>query len=212
MRPARWSKKTDELVRTIAGRCRPRLQSELGNWLDANPRFEAFVLAHQDKVRKKLGTDDEESRLDVRAELLVAHRLLTDRRFTVAFEAHGARQAAPDLTVTFRTNQRFNIEVTRMRSDASVESGRLANVIAGKLRQLLGGEPNVLVLHGSGLTTEGLAQSAQLVKSRGNAAYVRLGGVFALEATTVSYWPNREARWPLAEPIVIAIMACFAAG
>lgn len=211
MRPPRWSKKTDALVRTVAGGCRPRLQSELGDWLSANPRFEAFVLAHQDKVRKKLSTDDEESRLDVRAELLVAKRMLMDRRFSIVFEAYGARQAAPDLTVTFRSNQAFNVEVTRMRSEAPVEPGRLANVIGGKLRQLLGGAPNVLIVQGNGLTTEGLAQAAQVVKVRGGPGYVRLSGVVAIDEANAAYWANREARWPLSEPIVAAVTACLAA-
>ncbi len=70
-RPPRWSKKIDELVGHVAARCRPGLQSELGHWLDNRPLFRDFVSTNQDKVRKKLNaTDDEESRLDVRAELL----------------------------------------------------------------------------------------------------------------------------------------------
>jgi len=61
VRPTRWSKKTDELVRTVAGRCRPRLQSELGHWMEDNPRFQSFVVAHQDKERKKRAAADHES-------------------------------------------------------------------------------------------------------------------------------------------------------
>ena len=75
-RPPRWSKKTDQLVRHVALRCRPGLQSEL----------------------------------------LVANLIVADRRFELSFEAYGARRLGPDLTVAFRTNQRFNIEVTRLRT------------------------------------------------------------------------------------------------
>src|SRR4029077_20691480 len=91
-RPARWSKKTDALVRHVAPGCRPALQSELGDWLEDSARFTAFITTHQDKVRKKLSTSDEESRLDVRSELRVAYLILADRRFELAFEAYGARR------------------------------------------------------------------------------------------------------------------------
>jgi hypothetical protein len=194
-RPPRWSKKTDELVRHVALRCRPGLQSELGHWLEDRSRFRAFITANQDKVRKKLSTtDDEDNRLDVRSELLVAYLLLADRRFELSFEAYGARRLGPDLSVTYRTNQRFNLEVTRLRATAdpgnaggalvsgvppaSDESSgpaggepgpgvaRLANVITGKLRQLPGDVPNALVIttRGLPLSEETLAAAARLLK------------------------------------------------
>src|SRR5919197_4629750 len=95
-RAPRWSKRIDALVRYVAERCRPGLQSELGGWLLESPRFLEFVSAKQDKVRKKLnGIPDDDSRLDVRAELLVAYLALADRRFSLAFEAYGARQPGP---------------------------------------------------------------------------------------------------------------------
>src|SRR5437870_4026925 len=174
-RPPRWSKKTDQLVLYVASRCRPGFQAELARWIENSPRFAAFITAHQDKVRKKLTTsDDEEHRMDVRAELLVAYSIVADRRFDVAFEAYGARRVGPDLTVTFRANQRFNLEVTRLRPtidagvpgssagapDAAGDSAsrdpgpgvaRLANVITSKLRQLPGDMPNVLLIAARGL-------------------------------------------------------------
>src|SRR5690348_11962610 len=76
-----WSKRTAQLVHYVAPRCRPRLQSELAHWIENQPRFRAFVAVNQDKVRKKLTTsDDEEHRLDVRAELLVAYLIAADPR------------------------------------------------------------------------------------------------------------------------------------
>ncbi len=194
-RPPRWSKKTDQLVQHVALKCRPGLRSELAHWIENCPRFRAFITTNQDKVRKKLSTsDDEEHRLDVRAELLVAYLIVADRRFELSFEAYGARRLGPDLTVTFRTNQRFNLEVTRLRMtgdagnasrgllagvppscDASSEPAsrdpgpgvaRLANVITGKLRQLPGDIPNALLIAARGLplNEDSLIAAVRLLK------------------------------------------------
>jgi hypothetical protein len=210
----RWSKKTDELVWYVAQRCRPGFQSELGNWLEDNSRFRTFLVAHQDKVRKKLTTsDDEASRLDVRSELLVAYLILADRRFEVSFEAYGARSRGPDLTVSYRANQRCNLEVTRLRATgeapaspegANPGTARLANVLASKLRQLPGEIPNALVISSRGLELgeDALAAAARLLKSHADARddaffarrgfksardfyaqYLRLGGAFLLDET-----------------------------
>ena len=111
-RPPRWSKKTDELVQDVAQLTRPSLQSELGDWLQDNARFRSVITEYRDKVRKKLSAFDEQARLDVRSELRVAYLILQDRRFRLKFEAYGARQGGPDLSVAFRENQRFNLEVT----------------------------------------------------------------------------------------------------
>jgi hypothetical protein len=234
------------LVRYVAARCRPGLQSELGRWLESSPRFRTYLAHNQDKVRKKLGrssTDDEESRLDVRAELLVAYLLLADRRFELAFEAYGAHQLGPDLTVTFRANQRFNLEVTRIRSSASeaadsghdgeLQAQRLANVIAGKLRQLPGDIPNGLVITARGLafTEESLAAATRLLKAHSDrkddaffarrglenarnfyARYLHLSGVFVLDEAAAVFSANREARNPLPREVVVALSACLTNG
>jgi hypothetical protein len=179
------------LVRHVARRCRPGLQAELGHWLESCSRFRAFITANQDKVRKKLSSAaDEESRLDVRSELFVAYLILADRRFELSFEAYGARRLGPDLTVTYRTNQRFNLEVTRLRAigdlgNADGEPGpaaaRLANVITSKLRQLPGDAPNALVIttHGLPLSEASLAAATRLLKmhsdGKDDAFFVRRG-------------------------------------
>lgn len=283
-RAPRWSKKTDQLVRHVAYRCRPRLQSELGQWLDNSSRFSAFMTAYQDKVRKKLTTaEDEESRLDVRSELLVAYRLLADRRFELAFEALGARRLGPDLTATYRGNFRFHLEVTRLRATAaalptgdpasaqprdaqssspgagsagprspassgaepaSVEpsraetavAARLANVVAGKLRQLPGDLPNALLITTADvpLTENTLAGAARVLKAhagqkddaffgrRGYRAardfhvqYLHLSATVSLDESTaepaakVNVLLNREARHPLPRDVVAALLACL---
>jgi len=225
-------------VQYVALRLRPSAQSELGSWLEASPRFRAFLAAHQDKVRKKLtSSDDEETRLDVRAELLVAHLLLAERRFEVSFEAYGARQLGPDLSVAFRTNQRFNLEVTRIRATGEADPVRLASVIAGKLRQLPAEVPNglVVVTRGMLFTERAIADATRALKThaesmdeaffarRGglstarevNVRYARLSGVFAIDEAVappgVGAWANPEARHKLPRDIVAALTACLSA-
>jgi hypothetical protein len=239
-RPPRWSKKTDQLVHHVAPRCRPGLQSELAHWIDSSPGFRDFITTNQDKVRKKLTTsDDAEHRLDVRAELLVAHLIVADRRIELAFEAYGARALGPDLTVTFRTNQRFNLEVTRLRTtgdtgdpDWGIE--RLANVITAKLRQLPGDIPNALVIAARGLplNEDSLIAAVRLLKTHTDrkddsffarrglkdardfyAQYLHLSGIFVLDEVTAPpravFSPNREARHPLSKEAVTVLMQCL---
>jgi hypothetical protein len=216
-RPPRWSKKTDELVRYVAQRTRPSYQSELAQWLESSSRFSAFLTANKDKVRKKLTTsDDEETRLDVRAELRIAYLLLNDRRFELGFEAYGAHQVGPDLTVTFRANQRFNLEITRIRGDDMAPGDtRIANVVAGKLRQLPADLPNALVVSTAlPLTEEALVAATRLLKSNADRArdvhtrLLRLGGIFAVSDSSAVFMPNREARHALTKE---AIGACLTA-
>jgi len=234
-RPPRWSKKTDELVRHVALRCRPGLQSELAHWIEVSPRFATFIASNQDKVRKKLNTcEDEEARLDVRAELLVAYLILADRRFDLSFEAYGARHLGPDLTVTYRANQRFNLEVTRLRATGDPDQGRLASVITAKVRQLPGDLPNALVITTRGLpiTEESLTTAARLLKAHTDhkddaffarrglrdardfyAHYVHLGGVFVLDEATVPartvFSANRDARRPLPAEALARLTTCL---
>jgi len=228
-----WSKKTNELVGYVATRCRPSFRSELGQWLDHSPRFQAFVASNQDKVRKKLTTaEGEEARLDVRSELLVAFLLLADRRFDLAFEAYGARRAGPDFTVSYRTNQRFNLEVTRIRAATESTEARLANVIAGKLRQLPASMPNALLVATElALTEDHITAATRLLKSRSDvkdddffarrglqsarefyAQYLRLSGVLVLDERTAVFSPNREARHPLSSEAVAALTSTLSTG
>src|ERR1051326_609725 len=166
-RPPPWSKRTDQLVRYVAETTRPSFRSELARWATDRPRFAAFLDTNQDKVRKKLrGASNEEARLDVRAELHVAYLVLEDRRFELGFEAYGSGQPGPDLTVTYRANQRFNLEVTRLRGDA--EAVKVGDVIVAKVRQLTADLPNLLVVTGRGLvaTADDLAATLKRLKAR----------------------------------------------
>ena len=223
----RWSKKTDELVRHVAQLTRPSLQSELGDWLEHNARFRSFITEHQDKVRKKLSASDEQARLDVRSELRVAYLILQDRRFQLKFEAYGARQRGPDLSVTFRENQRFNLEVTRLRATEDTRTeARLANVISGKLRQLPNDVPNGLIIITKAITLddEALARALRLLKSHNfgadpglQALYPRLSGVFMLDegnfpaSARVSSAQNLQARLPLSVEAIAGLSTVLAA-
>ena len=224
-RPPRWSKKTDELVQDVAQLTRPSLQSELGDWLQDNARFRSFITEYRDKVRKKLSAFDEQARLDVRSELRVAYLILQDRRFRLKFEAYGARQGGPDLSVAFRENQRFNLEVTRLRTTENAGTqARLANVISGKLRQLPGDLPNGLVITSNAiaLDADGLAEALRLLKSHNfsaepglQAMFPRVSGIFVLDEgvfpTQVSFAQNREARHPLPVEAAAVLTTLFAA-
>ena len=220
-RPLRWSKKTDDLVKYVALRCRPGFQSELGHWLEERPRFRDLIAFNQDKVRKKLTTaDDEERRQDVRAELRVAYLVLADRRFEVALEAYGAQRLGPDISVTYRANQRFNLEVTRLRSGGSPTVTRLSDVIGGKLRQLPADVPNALVITGHDLAVseacdDYIDAALRLLRTHGKQNdLTRLGGVFMLDeggATTPAavFGANREARHALSKEVVAGLSACL---
>ena len=98
---------------------------ELVEWITGSSRFRAFVETYRDKIHKKLRhAVDPDAVRDVRAELQTARLLLADRRFEVAFEAHGSGNVGPDLTVSFRSTRRFDIEVTRLRRVPDVASTR----------------------------------------------------------------------------------------
>lgn len=215
-RPLRWSKKTEQLVRYVAQGCRPGFQSELGHWLDQRPRFRDLIAFNQDKVRKKLTTTDEEMRQDVRTELLVAYLVLGDRRFGVTLEAYGAHRLGPDLSVTYRVNQKFNLEVTRLRTSETPGSTRLAEVIGGKLRQLPTDVPNALVMNGRGLGVRADRLEAALTLLRASGVHkdlARLGGVFCIdddEATPGAvFCANPEPRSLLSREVVTALGACL---
>ena len=150
------TKAREELLRHVvggagapeAGTALDGLEQELRGWCEGRARFEAFLDAHRDKVRKKVRTaGDGEALADVRAELLVAYRLLGERRFEVAFEAYGSGNRGPDLTATWRGNVKVNVEVTRLRVGSDdVDPARLGGVLLGKLRQLPAGAMNVVAL------------------------------------------------------------------
>ncbi|RPJ20214.1 MAG: hypothetical protein EHM33_28875 [Chloroflexi bacterium] len=128
------------------------LSDELTRWLEASARFTLFVETYRDKIRKKIRLAREpETALDLRGELIVAYALLSDRRLDVAYEPYASTQGrGPDFAVTYRANLVFNIEVARMRmeaSDLARKEERFLRILLYKLGQMQPGKPNLLVIH-----------------------------------------------------------------
>jgi hypothetical protein len=208
------------------------LTAELGSWLLAAPRFESFVEAHRDKIRKKLrGASDPDGRADVRAELLVARLLVADRGMNVAFEAYGSTKGGPDFTATYRGQRPSNLEVTRPHRALEPADDR---PILAKLHQLPPGTPNALLIaiEAPDAATLDVAGAVRGIRSRADARYdaffaqrgfettrrfyerfLRLGAVlvFAERAAPdarASAWLNPSARIAVPER---ALRACVAA-
>ena len=204
------------------------LEADLIAWLEGSPRFEPFLIAHRDKVRKKLRTaTDDESLLDVSAELRVAALLLSDRRLSVAFEAYGSGKTGPDLTVTFRENQRFNVEVTRLRPPLDDPAPRLRSALLAKLRQLPIGIANALALVSPAtIPLESIDAASrrlkQLADKKDEATFTRRGYESARDylsrfnrliafrvmpdtGAASTLWTNPEARHPLPRELATAL-------
>lgn len=141
------------------------LGEELIGWATGAPAFRAYLERYRDKIRKKLrGSADDEARADVRAELLFARLLLADRRFELAFEAHGSQRRGPDYSVLFRRTTPFDVEVTRLRRGPT--EGAIVGTTAAKVRQLTAGTPNVLVLACDAVDARALDLSAAMATLR----------------------------------------------
>jgi hypothetical protein len=195
------------------------------------------VESHRDKIRKKLrSATDTDARLDVRAELRVAHLLLANRRIELAFEAYGSTRGGPDFTVGFRGERGFNIEVTRLHRapDLVAYGGRLLT----KLQQLPPSVPNVVLMAvdtGRAEATD-VAGAARALRVRADARddaffatrgfetarafyqrYLRLGAVIVFSERAAgeeraASWTNRSARIAVPERALRACIACLRAG
>ena len=210
--------------------------AELVDWLTASAAFRSFAAANQTKIRKKLRTAaDADALRDVRAELLAARLLLTDRRIELSFEAYGSRMRGPDFTVTFRGTGTFNLEVTRLRREPSAAG--LAATILTKLRQLPPSVPNALVIAIDADEADGqnLSAASRSLRARADARdeaffdragfdgargfydrYLRLGAVIAwCEGADgdgrAALWTNASARIALPERASLACVACLRA-
>src|SRR5262245_14508459 len=160
----------DSLLHAIFGGEAHILAAPLAEWMIASPRFAAFVETYRAKIRKKVrGMRDAEGLRDLQLELETAYLLLQAHQLTVAYEPYGTGKArGPDFAATFTTSVTFNVEVTRMRVssrerskeglgdpadgtadsplEAQHEAGRLADIVCGKLGQMVPGMINVLVV------------------------------------------------------------------
>lgn len=190
----------------------------------ANARFGAFLTLYQNKIRKKVRTlEGPTSWQDLWLELWTAARLLSDRRFVVAYETFAAQKVrGPDLTATFRVNTICHIEIKHARTELNV--AKWAEVVCGKLGQLPPGANNVLLVGSTTHVTEAatvdtalltLSRAAQrsddafflragLASARAYARQiVRLSGIIRTSkwdldrVAQVSLWRNPAARHPL---------------
>lgn len=176
------------------------LAADLRGWMASSRRFRTFADSHRDKVRKKIRTaHGRDARLDVRAELAVAHALLADRRISLAYERAGATSGGPDFTVTFRGRLAFNLEVTRWRGDEAA----LERQLVAKLRQLPSGSPNALLVAASTATVPDLGtvlgerRPVPFETREVRQQLARLGGVYAWSPVAeprASLWTNGSAR------------------
>lgn len=135
----------ERLVHDITDGRSDELAADLERWMLESRRVRAFVMAHRQKIRKKLRVAaDADTRSDVRAELRTAALLLANRRVELAFEAYGAGTGGPDFTVTMGGAPPFNVEVTRLHGGSRARG--VSGPILAKLRQLPPSRPNVLLV------------------------------------------------------------------
>ena len=225
----------DDLIAYLFGADRSALAAEVGPWLASSPRFRAFAETYRDKIRKKARVlREDEARRDLMFELAIALRLDEDRRFAVEYEPYGMGQRAPDFRVTFRGGIRFNVEVRRLRKqasmpDASVDQARVIRAVCDKLGQLPPSMINVLVLGADGPSSAADALAPTMLRLQDRAAqkdevffqqrgftgtrdflrhYQRLSGALWLTgALPVGLWRNPQARHPLPADLARALSA-----
>ena len=211
----------EDVLRGVRSPLRESLHRELTSWLVERKRFAVLLSANRDKVRKKLrAASGDAALLDVRAELLVAALLCADRRFELAFEPYGSARGGPDFMVVFRENQRFDLEVTRLRSAppgaSDGDSVRLARALLAKLPQLKPGVPNVVALvTRASPSVAAVAAILRTLKTRvgarGTVPVTRLSAIVTLgdDGGALSLAP--DARHPLQREVAVALSRCLGA-
>ncbi|HEV7129659.1 MAG TPA: hypothetical protein VGN32_19655 [Ktedonobacterales bacterium] len=227
----------DELLTSLFGASGEPLVARCGAWLAASARFRAFLIAHQDKVRKKIrGIADSESLRDLQLELDTAYHLLLDRRYTLEYEKYLAgKTRGPDFTVTVQDKSAFNVEVKRLRSAG--EFRHWADAICDKLDQMPPSIPNVLLVgteraaRKSIDADQALARLRRLADARDESVFTsrglsdaraflrasaRLSGVLQHRqwgdeaGGQASLWLNAQAKHPLPASEHKALVRCWA--
>ncbi len=217
------------------------LSGELAQWMDASSRFTAFVETYRDKIRKKIRiTRESESIQDLRGELEVADRLVSDRRLAVAYEPYTSTQRrGPDFAVTYRANLVFNVEVARMRAEEKsvTEPGlsrneeRFLRLLLYKLGQTQPGKPNLLIVHtraevARSLDLDRLMQEIKLKAERKDPVFYALSrysnpaafykdflhlSAILLWTREAQLWINKQAR-PALDEKVLRLVSSLASG
>lgn len=149
----------DELLLQVLGNDPHQVQPLFRQWLVTSRRFRTFADQYQTKIRAKLrGASDEEALHDLLFELEIAHWLLQEKRFHLAYEPPTLHTGPrPDFTVTLTTKWQFHVEVTRIHTTLTEERSqeeplltayqrKLLMVILGKLSQIKASAPNLLLI------------------------------------------------------------------
>jgi hypothetical protein len=234
--------RNDELVDFVFGDMSEVTMRQGAAWIAESERFAAFVAEHRDKIRKKArALRDEEGQRDLLLELDTAYRLLTERRFALAYEAFAAGKIrGPDFTVTYKTWLPFNVEVKRIRTEANVM--KLENAVCAKLGQLPAGSMNVLLVAGERVgcvrleaqqamghlreladwpkhtfdtyfTQRGLAGAKDYLRRLLQLSAIEFRADWAAPGGGQSYfWVNPQAKHPLPADLRRALEQCFPGG
>jgi hypothetical protein len=232
----------DELLTYLFDGKSHLLAAPMGTWLAASRRFTAFVNANHTKVRKKLRSAQEsESLRDLQLELETAYLLLRESSLSVAYEPQHPREGrSPDFAVSFTTSLTFMVEVTRLRTvpartpvELSLPGDRFADMLCGKLGQLLPQHSNLLLvgMEALNLTQNDIHATMLRLKQRaeGNDStvvqrygfqdradffrhYQRLSGLLVRGGTplqagdSVILWSNPQAKHPFPAKVRTALM------
>ena len=130
------------------------LSFQMNQWLVNSQRFATFTHDTKSKIRKKLRpASDAEQVAGLAFELETVFLLLQEPTLDVIYEPRVSGQARhPDLAVSFKTHTTVMLEVTRLRGmqqdkgAATLEPKRIADVVGGKLSQLMPQHSNVLLI------------------------------------------------------------------
>jgi hypothetical protein len=216
----------DELFNHIFDGKTDFLTADFEQWARSSRRYKTFAETYRDKIRKKHRVANSNEQLENLAlELETARWLLHDSRFEVGYESLAAtQQRNPDFTVTFRTNTRFNVEVTllaQLSNDTVV--GKLMSVICEKIKQMPPTFINLLVIGGRDIGSDSLIAATTALRThleqkdepyftrRGylNATefvrqYHRLSGIM-LRHSENYLWVNPLAKHPIPNELINAL-------
>lgn len=215
-----------EVLEAIFENERHTLYPTLAAWIKNERRYRAFAERYRGKMRSKLrNATGQEATADLRFEFEVAHWLLQEPRFEVAYETFDARQGGPDYTVSYRVNTRFNVEVRRIRRTGEGEERvrKLVETLTDKARQMPPNAVNLLVVSDGSAAGDDVAAAGTILRGlaerkheeffahRGykSAAdflkqYRQMSAVL-MKADSDAVWLNPLAKYPLPKDVALAL-------
>lgn len=153
------TKTQGELIAYLFESHKSTLSAQFIDWITQSPRFSGFATEFKAKIRKKIRvTRGSTAETDLLYELQIAHWLLQEKHFELAYEVYASgKTRGPDFSVSFRRNFTFNIEVTHIRKLTANQLGktlidhRLVDVLCTKLRQMTANTANLLFVASTAL-------------------------------------------------------------